>query len=187
MRQETRLFFQRWLANPTQVASLFPSSDKLSDLIAAKVLQGRLDFVLELGAGTGSIGRALLRAGLSPERLVMIELDEVMCQALHKEFPDSMILQGDALRPSKLLSKEVAERITTCVSGLPILHYKLERQRAFVEDVFGLMSHEPRLVQYGNMPRPPIAHRPLGLSVKRLGFGWSGFVPHFIWEFKLGA
>ena len=70
-----------------------------------------------------------------------------------------MILQGDALRPSKLL-EGVAERITTCVSGLPILHYAGAAAR-LREDVFGLMSHEPRLVQYGNMPRPP---SPIGLS-----------------------
>ncbi|HLS69854.1 MAG TPA: rRNA adenine N-6-methyltransferase family protein [Kiloniellales bacterium] len=184
MNHDTRLFFQRWLANPGQVASLFPSSDKLSDIIAAKTLQGPEEFVLELGAGTGAIGRALLRAGLSPARLVMVELDEVMCDSLREEFPNSLVLAGDALRPSTLLPPEVAEQVTTCVSGLPILHYKLERQRAFVKDVFSLMVGSPRLVQYGNMPRPPIAHRPLNLSVKRLGFGWSGIVPHFIWEFR---
>lgn len=184
MRSETRLFFQRWLANPGQVASLYPSSDKLSDRIAAKVLLGEDEFVLEVGAGTGSIGRALLRAGLPQKRLVMIELDEPMCEALRREFPDSLVLAGDALRPSALVPPEVVGQVTTCVSGLPILHYKVERQRAFVEDIFSLMNGVPRLVQYGNMPRPPIAHRPLNLSARRVGFGWSGIVPHFIWEFR---
>ncbi len=184
MRPETRLFFRRWLANPGQVASLYPSSDKLSDLIASKVLRSEEDFVLEVGAGTGSIGRALVRAGLPQNRLVMIELDEPMCAALREEFPESLVVAGDALRPSALIPQELKGRVTTCVSGLPILHYKLDRQRAFVEDVFSLMDASPRLVQYGNMPRPPIAHRPLNLSVRRLGFGWSGVVPHFIWEFS---
>lgn len=187
MRPETRLFFQRWLANPGQVASLYPSSDKLSDLIAAKVLRDRDEFVLEVGAGTGSIGRALVRAGLPQERLVMIELDEPMCAALRKEFPNAMVLAGDALQPSALLPPELVGRVTSCVSGLPILHYKVDRQREFVEDVFSVMDGDPRLVQYGNMPRPPIAHRPLNLSVSRLGFGWSGIVPHFIWEFRPAA
>src|SRR5690625_2558862 len=134
MRAETRLFFQRWLANPGQVASLYPSSDRLSDLIAKKVLREAAEYVLEGGAGTGSIGRALLRAGLPQERLVMIELDRIMSEALRKEFSQSLVLTGDALRPSSLVPPELSGRFTACVSGLPILHYRVQRQRAFVEE-----------------------------------------------------
>lgn len=181
---ETRLFFSRWLAHPTKVAALYPSSSKLSALIASKVLRGRDEAVLEVGAGTGAIGRALVQAGLAQEQLAMIELDEAMCEHLRAEFPDALVMQGDALRPSTLMPEAWRGQVTTCVSGLPVLHCSLNQQRDFVEDAFSLMSSERRLVQYSNCPFPPLLHRDLKLSARRLGFGWSGVIPHFIWEFR---
>ncbi|WP_366553396.1 hypothetical protein [Aquibaculum sediminis] len=186
VRPETRLFLSRWLAKPTQVASLYPSSPKLSAHIAAKALRTSHERVLYLGAGTGAVGAAMVLAGLPESQLVMVELDANLCEHLRSAFPEALVLEGDALNPAALLPPEWAGQITTCVSGLPIVHYGVEKQRRFVEQVFSLMS-EPRLVQYGNLPRPPIAHRQLGLAVKRLGFGWSGVVPHFIWEFRPNA
>lgn len=186
MRPETRLFFTRWLANPTQVASLYPSSPKLSAQIAAKALRSSQEKVLYLGAGTGAVGTALVQAGLPDTALAMIEWDPSMCEHLRLAFPGALVLEGDALNPAALVPPEWAGQITTSISGLPIVHYGVEKQKRFVEQVFSLMA-EPRLVQYGNLPRPPIAHRQLGIAAKRLGFGWSGVVPHFIWEFRPDA
>lgn len=183
MQADVRLFLARWLANPGRVVAPYPSSPKLSGLIAAKALRSPFEVVLELGAGTGAVSRALVRAGLPQDQLVMIELDGEMCGHLRAEFPGALVLEGDALRPSRLVPEAWRGRITSCVSGVPLLHYSLAEQRRFIEDSFGLMNGQPRLLQYSNSPLPPLPHRELGLRPNRLGFAWSGIFPHYIWEF----
>jgi hypothetical protein len=58
------LFFKRWLANPLQMGSIIPSSPSLCNRIASLVARAPDEVVLELGAGTGVISRALLAAGV---------------------------------------------------------------------------------------------------------------------------
>src|SRR5690242_10460672 len=68
-RSGPTLFFRRWLANPLQMGSVIPSSSALCQRIVAQSNWGADEAVLELGAGTGVVSRALLAAGLPPSRL----------------------------------------------------------------------------------------------------------------------
>jgi len=183
VESEVRLYLSRWLAHPTRVVSPYPSSARLSALVANKAIRSGDEVVLEVGAGTGAVTRAMVAAGLQQKRLVMIELDAAMCGHLQNEFPDATVLQGDARRPAALVPPIWEGRITSCVSGLPLLHWDLRQQRSFLDQIFSLMADEPRLVQYSNSPRPPLPTRDLSLKARRLGFAWSGIFPHYVWEF----
>ena len=68
------LFLRRWLANPLQMGSIVPSSPALCRRIVAAICRAPEEAVLELGAGTGVIGRALLDAGLPPAQLIVVEI-----------------------------------------------------------------------------------------------------------------
>jgi len=81
------LFFRRWLANPLQMGSVVPSSPALCRRIAALVTQGPGEAVLELGAGTGVVSRALLDAGVPPERLLVLEIVPDMAEHLGRTLP----------------------------------------------------------------------------------------------------
>ncbi|MBV9444093.1 MAG: hypothetical protein JO217_15525, partial [Acidobacteriaceae bacterium] len=52
--------------------------------------------VLEIGAGTGSITRALLRRGLRPERLFVIERDPTLAAFLEQKFPGVQVRCAEA-------------------------------------------------------------------------------------------
>ena len=62
-RQSTVLFLRRWLANPLQMGSIIPSSPALGRQVARLIERHEDEVVLELGAGTGAITRALLAGG----------------------------------------------------------------------------------------------------------------------------
>jgi len=62
------MFFRRWLANPLQMGSVIPSSPALCRRIAGQVRRDPDEAVLELGAGTGVVSRALLASGVPPDR-----------------------------------------------------------------------------------------------------------------------
>ena len=57
------MFFRQWLRAPLKTASVVPSSPRLGRAMAMAIPPGA-EKVVELGAGTGAITRALLRLSL---------------------------------------------------------------------------------------------------------------------------
>src|SRR5918912_3490011 len=74
--KEVALFFLRWLKAPHRIGAVAPSSRFLARAMAREVDVRGSGLVVELGGGTGSITRALLDAGLAPDRLIVVERDE---------------------------------------------------------------------------------------------------------------
>ena len=71
------LFLRRWAANPLQMGSVVPSSRALGRRIAGLIERSGDEVVVELGAGTGAVSRALLDGGVIDEaRLGKRQRDE---------------------------------------------------------------------------------------------------------------
>src|SRR6266700_3646147 len=63
----TALFLKRWLRRPLAMGAVMPSGRLLAAAMAKTtkaVLEGRPGHVVELGAGTGEVTKALLAAGI---------------------------------------------------------------------------------------------------------------------------
>ena len=90
------MFFRRWLANPLQMGSVVPSSSALCDRIVRHTRHAHDEVVVELGAGTGVISRALLASGLPPDRLIVVEIVSTMAKHLRAVLPGVMVIEGDA-------------------------------------------------------------------------------------------
>ncbi|HTZ37626.1 MAG TPA: phosphoethanolamine methyltransferase, partial [Stellaceae bacterium] len=96
MAGEAALFFGLWLQKPLQIAAVTPSSARLAGAMARLVDLARPGPVLELGAGTGSLTRGLLRAGCPPSRLIAVEREPRFAAALRARCPGVTVLDGDA-------------------------------------------------------------------------------------------
>ncbi|MBN8889747.1 MAG: hypothetical protein J0H91_05580 [Rhodospirillales bacterium] len=90
------LFFRRWMENPLRMGSIVPSSPALCRRVVAQTVRGPDEAMLELGAGTGVISRALLAAGLPPERLFVVEIVPAMAAHLRRVLPGANVIEGDA-------------------------------------------------------------------------------------------
>ena len=80
------------LADPELGQHFLVSAEKLSKLIAAAGIRST-DDVLEVGAGIGTVARALPRS----RSLTAIELDERFIGFLRQNVPHAKVLHGDAL------------------------------------------------------------------------------------------
>src|SRR3982074_2277560 len=103
----TALFLKRWLRRPLAMGAVMPSGRLLAAAMAKTtqaVLEGRPGHVVELGAGTGEVTKALLAAGIAPERLALIERDPELAIFLRRHFPGPRIIEGDAARLPRLLA-----------------------------------------------------------------------------------
>src|SRR3977135_1255310 len=103
----TTLFLKRWLRRPFAMGAVVPSGRLLAEAMAdttKAVLAGRPGYIVELGAGTGEVTKALLAAGIAPERLALVERDPELARFLRRHFPGPRIIQGDAARLPRLLA-----------------------------------------------------------------------------------
>src|ERR1700722_17519815 len=96
MSGDAALFFGLWLQKPLQIAAITPSSARLAAVMAQLVDLVRPGPVLELGAGTGSLTRGLLRVGCPAERLIALEREPALAAALRRSFPGVGTVTGDA-------------------------------------------------------------------------------------------
>ena len=89
-------------ADPQLGQHFLVSAEKLSKLVAAAGIRPT-DDVLEVGAGIGTVARALPRS----RSLTVIELDERLIGFLRQNVPHAKVLQGDALEIIQRVSFDV--------------------------------------------------------------------------------
>lgn len=112
------LFLREWIASPTGVGAIWPSSRHLADCMSERIpLQGD-GLVVELGAGTGTVTQALLEHGVSLARLRVVERSPAFVRHLRKRFPAATVVQGDAGELSGLLPEGIP--VDAIVSSLPL-------------------------------------------------------------------
>ena len=80
MFSDSRLILKLWLKNPMKIGTVAPSSPELASAMARQIPPGVAQgdgYVVELGGGTGPVTRAILKAGVPPDRLIVLERDPV--------------------------------------------------------------------------------------------------------------
>jgi phospholipid N-methyltransferase len=112
------LFLRELLDRPGAIGAVCPSSTRLAQRMAGAVPSGGQGLVVELGGGTGAVTRALLDAGIPPDRLRVVERSASFAQHLRQRFPSVSILQGDAAELATLLPDGAG--IDAVVSSLPL-------------------------------------------------------------------
>ena len=146
--------------------------------------------VLELGAGTGAITRALLARGLAPRRLVAIEKDPALCRILMLRFPEVTVLRGDVAGLAALLAEVGMARPGTLVSGLPLAGMTRRRRRQVLEQIFACLDPGGALVQFTYSPLAPIpraACAALRLSGRRVALVTWNLPPAAVWIYTRPA
>jgi phosphatidylethanolamine/phosphatidyl-N-methylethanolamine N-methyltransferase len=185
----TTLFLKRWLRRPLAMGAVVPSGRLLAEAMAETtkaVLAGRPGHVVELGAGTGEVTKALLAAGLAPERLALVERDPELARFLRGHFPGPRIIEGDAARLPRLLADHDVAPVAAVVSSLPLLSLPAGLVQSIVGGVFEALPRGAALVQFTYGPTPPVPRAVRerlhleGAHGKRI---WRNVPPAVVWTF----
>ncbi len=176
------LFFRRWLANPLQMGSIIPSSPSLCRRIAAHVRRKEDEVVVELGAGTGVISKALLAAGVPPEKLVVVEIVRDMAEHLRQVLPGVNVIQGDAFDLARALPERLHGKVGTAICGIPLVMLPTEQQRRFVDAVESVAPGRGFLL-YTYCITSPLPYGALGLTAKREAWTPRNFPPASVWRY----
>jgi phosphatidylethanolamine/phosphatidyl-N-methylethanolamine N-methyltransferase len=185
---DLRLFLYNWLRAPRQTGAFVPSGGRLARAMAAQVDPRQTGAVVELGAGTGVVTKALLARGITADKLVIIERNAAFCKLLHRRFPDVTIVQGDARRLDGLLKFRGVEQVRTVVSSLPLLSLPFSTQRDILRESVRVLEVEGSFVQftYGRgSPVHPVLQRRLELDGRAVARVWRNLPPAVVWRYRL--
>ena len=183
---DIRLFLASWLRAPMQVGALMPSSAALARCMAAQIHPREPGTVIELGPGTGTVTRALLAQGLSPENLVIVERDANFCHLLRNRFPGVRILHADAKTLRGILASEGIEQPRAVVSSLPLLSLDFSTQREILSQSIEALHPKGSFVQftYGlRSPVHPVLQRRLRLHGRPVARILRNLPPAVIWRY----
>ena len=180
---DAALFFRRWLSNPLQMGSIIPSSPKLGALIAKQIDKRSSSLILELGAGTGAITKSLISAGISPGRIVVVEIVPEMADHLRAKFSQTSVLQADAFNLPIQSLKDTGTEIGTVICGIPLVLLNEAKQRQFIQQVEAVAPGRGFLL-YTYCITSPLPHRTLGLEAQRLDWTPLNFPPASVWHYR---
>lgn len=164
------------------MGAVAPSSPGLSKLMASRVDPADSS-VVEIGAGTGAVTRALLSRGVKRERLVVIERDASLARYLQEQFPGVRVRCGDAADTGKILAAEDVGQVKTVISSLPLRNLPAEQRSRMVRAILDALCPNGQLIQYTYALGCPIPSRSHGIRAECLGRVWLNVPPAAVWRF----
>jgi phosphatidylethanolamine/phosphatidyl-N-methylethanolamine N-methyltransferase len=183
-REESLLFLKQLIRNPKSLGALVPSSQMLADFICGHVPRVENHLVVEVGAGTGRFTQGLLKAGIKPENLVVLEIDPIMCSFLRRNFPHINVIEGNANQLHTLLPDGWIGNIGTIISGIPMVNLSSDDQEQIISSCFRVLSESGSVLQFTYGPISPLSSKKLGLIKKRLGHVFMNFPPATVWQYS---
>lgn len=173
------VFCSEFITTPRHIGALLPSSGRLARRIADQVPATGNGYIVELGAGTGAITRALVNHLAEPERLVCIERSPALANMLRQRFPGLHIIEGDAMHLDRLLTDTVGPHahVSHVVSSLPLRSLAPACVREISRQVNRQLPSDGHYIQFTYHVGDPGNDAPAGF--RRVGFSrvWGNLPP----------
>ncbi len=146
-----RLFcvVSEWFRNPSQVATICPSSPFLTRHLADRECVRDADRIVELGPGTGGTTRALLSQMKPGSRLLSIEKTEAFADVL-KEICDSRlhVELADACDLIEVVNQHRFSKADVVLSGIPFSALPSENAARIVQSIYDVLNPGGTFIAY---------------------------------------
>ena len=177
-------FIRSWIEKPLSTGAVMPSSKALARVMASYVDPQSSGPVIELGPGTGPVTEALVRRGVDPKRLLLVEFNPDFCRLLRTRYPAATVVQGDAYRLRRLLGALVREPAAAVVSGLPLVTKPLRTRLRLISDAMSLLAPGAPFVQFTYAMVPPIPKALSGIKAEASELIWMNLPPARVWVYR---
>ncbi len=187
-KRENSLFFKQWIKHPGRLGTLAPISVRLATLAATHI--NAHERIVEIGAGTGRLTRALLEKGIHPEKLAVIELDSSLTSFLKETLPglydehtpSPYIIEGDATYLDTLIPTEWIGTVDTIVSAIPLMYLEKNQRLAIINAAFKVLKPGGKIVHVTYSPKSPIEFSTT-IDQTRVVSLWMNVPPGFVWTY----
>jgi len=177
-------FIRSWIEKPLSTGAVMPSSKALARTMARHVDPNASGPVIELGPGTGPVTEALVKQGVDPARLILVEFNSDFCRLLRARYPAATVVQGDAYRLRRLLTTYVTEPVAAVVSSLPLMTKPLRTRLRLISDVMALLTPNAPFVQFTYAMVQPIPKALSGITAQASELIWLNLPPARVWVYR---
>ncbi|WP_374484233.1 class I SAM-dependent methyltransferase [Zoogloea sp.] len=182
MKSDLLPFWRSFLRDPRRIGAIAPAGRPLGEAMVREVLAvGHPGIVIELGAGTGSITRALFEFRHLMTELIAIEKTPELAMHLRKKFPDMRIHVHCASEVERL-SLPVHSNLTL-VSSLPFRSLPTRDKHRLSSAIARISEKSPhfRLIQYSYFGRLPFPSPAKNLVWQRKRTVLHNLPPATVW------
>lgn len=177
-------FFKGWQRDKKGVGALLPTSSITARRMASVIdLSSGLP-VLELGAGTGVITKAILERGVKPADIVSLEYASHFYDLLRKKFPDVDVRNGDVFELDTVLADRRGQMFDCVISAVPMLSFPLERRIALMKDLLARVPHGRPVIQITHGPMSPLPAMPDVYEISHFDFVVRNLPPAQLWLYR---
>lgn len=176
------LFFRQFIRHPSEIRAVAPTG-RAAAREMARVITPDMRAVAEIGAGTGTITRAILGRGLPPEALELYELNAAFCDRLRTLYPGTRVHN----LPAQEMVNVGRPNLDAVISGVPTLPMPDALQAAIVGAALQMMRPGAAFVQITYGPLPPLSEsvrRQFGLRHERSRRIWANLPPARVYVFR---
>lgn len=143
------VFLQEFLKHPLQVGSIIPSSRYMERRIIEAAGISSANVVVELGAGTGGVTRAILRALPQDAKLLVIEINSNFHTLLKRIEDDRLIAHlGSAFELKDIISSYDLQAPNVVISGIPFSTMRRSAGTQILKAISSQLSPNGRFVAY---------------------------------------
>jgi phosphatidylethanolamine/phosphatidyl-N-methylethanolamine N-methyltransferase len=182
--KETFLFIKRWVKHPVRLGAIAPSSPALANLVSTHVSVRKNHVVVEIGGGTGTVTRSLLKSGIPSDQLIVVELDPELCAFLKRTVPSVHVIKGNAMDLEKLIPQEYIGKVSTIISGIPVTTMSFSQQQLLINACMGVLAPGGELIQYSYLHKSPLPADAFGLHKERIGKTFKNIIPAYLWRYQ---
>lgn len=115
-----RTFLRMFFKQPKVNASITPSSKRAARAMVRGLALGKMEYVVELGPGTGVFTDILAERLPPTAKVLLIELEESFIENLRNKYDDRFeVVQCSACELGALLEERGIKKVDLIISGLP--------------------------------------------------------------------
>jgi phospholipid N-methyltransferase len=149
------LFLGKFLKQGTAIASIAPSSRWLSATTLRNIAWDQTRVLVELGAGTGPITRAIAERVQPDCRVIVIERDHDFARLLRERFqdrPNFDIVEGDVCTLRSILADRGIATVDHVISGLPVPSFPRDLQHSLFRNIRKILRVDGTYNQITELP-----------------------------------
>nr|WP_278116387.1 methyltransferase domain-containing protein [Mesorhizobium sp. WSM4875]WIE94777.1 methyltransferase domain-containing protein [Mesorhizobium sp. WSM4875] len=177
-------FFRCWQRDKRGVGAVMPTSVHAARRMASVIRPSSGLPVLELGAGTGVITRAILERGVRPQQLVSVEYSKDFYQRLKRCFPDVDVRLGDVFSLDEVLAERNGEQFDCVISAVPLLSFPMVKRIALLENLLARIPAGAPVIQITYGPLSPVIKMPERYVVSHYDFIIRNIPPAQLWTYR---